>query len=201
VLTPVVGLLLLGGVSLVVGNPFGNPRSGLPFSNLFSYILYIVWTQVLQRLSSIGTEIQNGQVVSLVILLVLAGELVRIVYLLVQRIRGARAPQPRADTPPGTPVWASIAVPAAAIGLWVAADALLLEGLLEGYTSNPPQPIPTLGQMLDDAGSLINQAPWLVLAPLVALVILYASLNLVGFGLRGVLLRSPQPAQHSASRA
>jgi hypothetical protein len=200
VLTPVVGVLLLGGASLVVGNQFGNVPSGFP-TNLFNYIFFIAWTNVLQHPLSIGTEIQQGNVVSLVILILLVGELARVVYLLVQRLRSARAAQPRADTAPVTPGWVSIAVPAVAIGLWVAADALLLEDLLEGYTGNPAPPIPTLGQMLGDAGPLINQAPWLFLTPFVALLILYVSLNLIGFGLRGVLLRSPEPEQHATQHA
>jgi peptide/nickel transport system permease protein len=195
VLTPVVGLLLLGGVSLVVGNPFGNAPSGVP-TNLFSYVVTLAWTYVLQHPFSIGTEIQQRNVASLVILILLVGELVRFVYLLVQRLRSARTPQPRADTTPVTPAWVSVAVPAVAIGLWVAADALLLEDLLEFYVGNPPEPIPSLGQMLGSGWAFINQQPWLLLAPLVAILLLYASLNLVGFGLRGVLLRSPQPEQH-----
>jgi ABC-type dipeptide/oligopeptide/nickel transport system permease subunit len=66
---------------------------------------------------------------------------------------------------------------------------------MEFYTGNPAPPIPTLGQMLGEAGHLNNQAPWLFLIPLVAILLLYVSLNLVGFGLRGVLLRSPEPGQ------
>jgi ABC-type dipeptide/oligopeptide/nickel transport system permease subunit len=95
----------------------------------------------------------------------------------------------------------SVAVPVAAIGLWVAADALLLEGLLDSYVAFPAWPIPSLGLMFGQSGVFINQAPWLVLAPLVAILVVYTSLNLVGFGLRGVLLRLPQPEQHEAPRA
>jgi ABC-type dipeptide/oligopeptide/nickel transport system permease subunit len=188
VLTPVVGVLLLGGASLVVSRQ-------LPIPNLFSEVFTIAWMFVLQDPFSIGTEIQTGQVAPLLILFLLVGELARVVYLLVQRLRSARAAQPRADMAPVTPAWVNVAVPAVAIGLWVAADALLLEGLLEFYTGNPP-PMTSLGQMLGEAGPLINQVPWLVLAPLTAILVLYASLNLVGFGLRGVLLRSPEPEQH-----
>jgi ABC-type dipeptide/oligopeptide/nickel transport system permease subunit len=50
--------------------------------------------------------------------------------------------------------------------------------------------------MFGHAALFINQAPWLVLTPLVALLILYASLNLVGFGLRSALLRSPEPEHY-----
>jgi hypothetical protein len=198
VLTPVVGVLLLAGASLVVGNPFGNAPSGFP-TNLFSYVVTLAWTLVLQHPFSIGTEIQGGNTASLLILILLVGELMRVVYLLVQRLRGARAPLPRVDTASVAPAWVSVAVPAVVIGLWVAADALLLEDLLEFYVGIPPEPTPSLGQMLDSGGAFIrNGAPWLVLAPLVTLLVLYASLNLVGFGLRGGLLRSPQPEQHEA---
>jgi ABC-type dipeptide/oligopeptide/nickel transport system permease subunit len=40
--------------------------------------------------------------------------------------------------------------------------------------------------MFGEGGASINQQPWLVLVPFVAILVLYASLNLVGFGLHGV---------------
>jgi ABC-type dipeptide/oligopeptide/nickel transport system permease subunit len=126
VLTPVVGLLLLGGASLVVSR---QAPDGIVFSpNLFNWVFTFAWTYVLQRSFSIGIDIQEGHVYSVLILILLIGELVRVVSLLIQRLRSARAPQPRADTTPVTPAWASVTVPAVAIGLWVAADALVLEG-------------------------------------------------------------------------
>jgi DNA-directed RNA polymerase specialized sigma24 family protein len=130
----------------------------------------------------------------------LAGELVRFVYLLVQRLRSARAPQPRAEMAPITLAWANVAVRAVATGLWVAADVLFLDGLLDvfdlHYVLGPLAPLtPTLGYMAFAADGIDNPAPWLVLAPLVALLILYASLNLVGFGLWSALRRSPEPEQ------
>jgi peptide/nickel transport system permease protein len=196
VLTPVVGLLLLGGASLVVSLQF--QQSGIEVHpDLFTYIFTTPQTFVFQNPFPFGMEVQGYYLASLLVLFVLAGELVRIVYLLVQRIRGARAPQLRADTTPGTPAWVSIAVPAAAIGLWVAADALLLEALLDNYVGYE-QFSPSLGVMFAIAAHFINgasRAPWLVLAPLVALLVLYASLNIVGFGLGGVLRHSPQPEQ------
>jgi hypothetical protein len=200
VLTPAVGVLLLGGASLVVSRQVPGGISIPP--NLFNWVFTTAWANVLQHPFSIGTEIQQGSVDSLLILILLVGELVRLIYLLVQRLRRARTPQPRAETTPvTTPAWVSVAVSAVAIGLWVAADALLLEDLLEGYVSlvnNSTALVltPSLGLMFGQGGGFINQAPWLFLAPLVALLILYASLNLVGFGLRGVLLRSPEPEQY-----
>jgi ABC-type antimicrobial peptide transport system permease subunit len=199
VLTPVVGVLLLGGASLVVSRQ--SPSGVVLSPNLFSYVFTTPRTFVLQHPFSIGTEIQQGTVDSFLILILLVGELVRVVYLLVQRLRRARAPQPRVETAPVTPAWVSVAVPAVAIGLWVAADALLLEDLLEGYVSlvnNSTALVltPSLGLMFGQSGGFINQASWLVLTPLVAILVLYASLNLVGFGLRGVLLRSPESEQH-----
>jgi len=80
----------------------------------------------------------------------------------------------------------------------VAANALLLEGLLENYlfgVVNLSPLMPSLGLMFGQGGPFINRAPWLAPSPRVVILLLYASLNLVGFGLRGVLLRSPHPEQ------
>lgn len=196
-LTPVVGVLVLGGASLVMSRQF---PSAVPNSNLFSLVVSIAWNNVLQHPFSIGTVIQNEGFGSLLILLLLVGELVRFVYLVVQRLRSARAPQPRADTAPVTLAWMSIAGTAVTIGLWVAADALLIENLVD-FAGNLSPLTPSLGVMLSIGGPFTNQQLWIALVPLVALLVLYASLNLVGFGLRGMLLRSPAPEQHEAQRA
>jgi hypothetical protein len=199
VLTPVVGVLLLGGTSLVLY--FSLLSRGIGISpDLFNYIFTSPWKFIFQNQLPIGTEIQWYYLAdSLLVLVMLAGELGRFAYLLVQRLRSARAPQSRVETASVTPAWVSVAGPAVAIGLWVAADALLLEGLLESYlfgVVNLSPLIPSLGQMFGQAAPFINQAPWLLLAPLLAILVLYTSLNLVGFGVRGVLLRSPEPEQH-----
>ena len=131
VLTPVVGVLLLARCVARRESPVPAER-GAPSPTSSATVVTIAWTFVLQHPFSIGTaDSAVGYVASLLILVLLVGELVRVVYLLVQRLRSARAAQPRADTAPVTPAWVSIAVPAVAIGLWVAADVLLLEGLLD----------------------------------------------------------------------
>ena len=195
ILTPVVGVLLLGVASLVV--PLLLPSGVEIHPDLFSYIFTVPQTFVLQNPFSTGLAMwytnQYYYLTSTLVLVMLAGELVRFVYLVVRRLRSARAPQPRADMAPVTPAWVNIAVPAVAIGLWVAADALLLEGLLDSYVAGLEQPIPSLGLMFGQSGGVMNQQPWLVLAPLIAILVLYASLNVVGFELRGV--REAEPAR------
>jgi ABC-type dipeptide/oligopeptide/nickel transport system permease subunit len=82
---------------------------------------------------------------------------------------------------------------------------LFLDGLFDWfdlhYVLGPLAPLtPTLGGMVFQGDGWSNLAPWLVLAPLVALLVLYASLNLVGFGLWSIL-RAPEREQHEARRA
>jgi ABC-type dipeptide/oligopeptide/nickel transport system permease subunit len=207
VLTPVVGVVLLVGASLVLNLKTGSAVA----PNLFTYVtdpFTYIWTYLSDRTYiPFFTQLQNALYLRAVLYLaMLAGELVRFVYLLVQRLRSARAPQPRAETEPVTPAWVGIAVPAVAIGLWVAADVLFLDGLFDWfdwhYVLGVLAPVtPTLGGMVFEGDGWGYLAPWLLLAPLIALLVLYASLNLVGFALYGVLRRSPEPEQHAAQRA
>jgi peptide/nickel transport system permease protein len=197
VLTPVVGVMLLVGYSLALNLKTGSAVT----TNLFSYVTSLFTTPRLylstETYIPFLQQIQNSFYVrALLYLAMLAGELVRFVYLLIQRLRSARAPQPRGETAPITPAWVGIAVPAVAIGLWVAADVLFLDGLFDWfdlhYVLGPLAPLtPTLGRMVFEGGGIGNQTPWLVLPPLVALLVLYATLNLVGFGLRDMLRRAP----------
>ena len=203
VLTPVVGVLLLKGASLVVSLQL--PSGTIERYDLFSYIFFAApqtWLPSGMAFMAFPTAFFLP---SLLVLVMLAGELVRFVYLLVQRLRSARTPQPHTEAAPVSPAWVNVAVPAVAIGLWVAADALLLEGLLYGYlyVGMAPAVVPpaSLGLVLLQGGGFINQVPWLVLAPLIAILVLYASLNVVGFALLGMLRRSPEPEQHAALRA
>jgi ABC-type dipeptide/oligopeptide/nickel transport system permease subunit len=104
VLTPVVGVLLLVGASLVLSLKTGSAVA----PNLFTYVtslftypwLYFSTETYIPFL----TQIHNAFYLRAVLYLaMLAGELVRFVYLLVQRLRSARAPQPRAETAPIMP--------------------------------------------------------------------------------------------------
>jgi hypothetical protein len=199
VLTPVVGVVLLVGYSLALNLKTGSPVT----SNLFTYVTSLftyVWTDLSTRTYiPFLQQIQNGPYLrALLFLAMLAGELIRFVYLLLQRLRGARTPQPRAETAPVAPAWVSIAVPAVAIGLWVAADVLFLDGLFSWfelhYVLGPMAPLtPTLGGMVFQGDGWGNLAPWLLLAPLVSILVLYASLNLVGFRLGGMLPHAAEP--------
>ena len=193
VLTPVVGVLLLKGASLVVSLQL--PSGTIESVDLFGYIFF----NAPQTWLPIGMAFFPTAFFfpSLLVFVMLAGELVRFVYLLIQRLRSARTPQPHTEAAPVSPAWANVAVPAVAIGLWVAADALLLEGLLYGYLwlGMAPAVVPpaSLGLVLLTGSGFINQEPWLVLAPLIAILVLYASLNVVGFALLGMLRRAPEP--------
>ena len=134
VLTPVVGVVLLVGASLVLSLESGSAVA----PNLFTYVTDLFtypWTYLsTETYIPFLMQIQNAFYLrALLYLVMLAGELVRFVYLLVQRLRSARAPQPRAETAPITPAWVGIAVPAVAIGLWVAADVLFLDGLFDWF--------------------------------------------------------------------
>jgi peptide/nickel transport system permease protein len=178
---PVIGVILLGIVSFVVDRQF---PANIHFPGLFSIVLKgYVWDNLTRWQSEFATNV----FVVLVDLLVV-GEVARFGYLLIQRLRQVKAlPAPGASVP----AWLSIVGPAAVVGLWIAADALLIEpSLLDFGVGLPPPPIPSLGWMLDDASGYAASQPQLVAIPLTVVLVVYAALNLVGFGLRGVLQRA-----------
>ena len=207
VLTPVVGVVLLVGYSLALNLKTGSAVT----SDLFTYVtalftypsLYFSTRTYIPFLQ----QIQDGLYLRAVLYVaMLAGELVRFVYLLVQRLRSARVREPRGETAPITPAWVGIAVPAVVIGLWVAADVLFLDGLFDWfqlhYVLGPLAPLtPTLGGLVFEGDGSGYLAPWLLWAPLITLLVLYASLNLVGFGLLRTLRRASEPVQREALRA
>jgi peptide/nickel transport system permease protein len=181
VLLPVIGVILLGITSWVVS---GQVPANFP--SVFSTVLSVyVWDSIRQPFA-VATNI----FVVLVDLLVL-GEVVRFGYLLIQRLRQVKAPPAPGTSAPSVPGWLSTGGPAAVVGLWLAADALLIEPSLLFYGLGLPQPpIPSLGWMLSDASPYAASQPQVALVPLMAMLVLYAALNLVGFGVRGVLRRA-----------
>ncbi len=177
VLLPVIGVILLGMASLVASR---QVPASVP--SLISTVLSNIW-YVVRHPFAIGT------VISLVLVeLLVVGELARFGYLLFQRLRSVKAPRALGGTAPAVQAWLSIVGPAVVVGLWIAADALLVEPLFLFYGVGLPQPpIPSLGDMIADANNFTGSQPQLALIPLTAVLVLYAAFNLVGFGVRGVL--------------
>jgi peptide/nickel transport system permease protein len=184
VLTPLVGMFLLGAASVVTS---GQVPNVVP--NLFSFVATTFWSFI-QSPASLGAEIRAGEWVRALLGLVVVGEVLRLVYLLVQRIRGkdvAPAPAAGATSVPG---WWRLVGPAVVVGLWIAGDTLLLEPHLAFYGVGlglPSPPLPSLSLLLGQGyGGFGAVAPWLVVSPFLAVLVLYVSCNLVGFGLRRV---------------
>jgi ABC-type dipeptide/oligopeptide/nickel transport system permease subunit len=67
------------------------------------------------------------------------------------------------------------------------AFAVLLEAALSflGIGAQPPQP--SWGNMLDAGRGFMAQAPWMAVAPGIALLVTVLGLNLIGDGLRDIL--------------
>lgn len=183
VLTPLVGVLLLGVASVATSGQLPSP---LP--NLFSFVVTNLWS-IIRSPSSLGADIRGGAWIPVLFGLVVVGEALRLVYLLVQRIRGRDvAPSSAAGRTISTGWWGLIG-PAIVVGLWIAGDTLLLEPLLSFYGVGlglPSPPLPSLSLLLGQGETFGAAAPWLVLSPLLAALVLYVSCNLVGFGLRRV---------------
>lgn len=64
------------------------------------------------------------------------------------------------------------------------AQNLLAESVLSYLGLGPPPPAPTWGRMLFEGRAYYRTAPWLVIAPGVAIVLAVAAFNLLGEGLR-----------------
>lgn len=183
VLTPLVGVLLLGVASVATNGQLPGP---LP--NLFSFVVTNLWS-IIRSPASLGADIRSGAWIPVLLGLVVVGEVLRLIYLLVQRIRGRDvAPSSAAGRMVSTGWWRLVG-PAVVVGLWIAGDTLLLEPLLSFYGVGlglPSPPLPSLGVLLGQSLTFGAQAPWLVLSPLLTVLILCVSCNLVGFGLRRV---------------
>ena len=72
-----------------------------------------------------------------------------------------------------------------ALAVLALAGNLLLEAALGYLGLGAPPPHPSWGGMLAEGQPFLRDAPWLVLAPGLAIVATLAACNLIGRGLRG----------------
>jgi peptide/nickel transport system permease protein len=180
VLLPVVSVLLLGIASLVTSR-----QMPAFFPSLISAVGQYIWYALRYPFS---LEAALGAVL---VYLLIIGEVARIGYLLVQRLRQVSTHQASAGTVGAVPAWLSIVGPAVVVGLWIAADALLIEPVFTFYgVGEPAPPIPSLGELTSVGRNYAVSQPQLALIPLMAVLVLYAACNLVGFGMRGMLRRA-----------
>ena len=70
---------------------------------------------------------------------------------------------------------------------YVFAIAILVEAVLSFIGVGPPPPIPTFGGIIANGRDFIVAAPWITIAPGIAILITVLGLNLLGDGLRDVL--------------
>ena len=70
---------------------------------------------------------------------------------------------------------------------YVFAIAILNEAVLSYIGVGPPPPTPTFGAIIANGRDFILEAPWITLAPGIAIAISVLGLNLIGDGLRDVL--------------
>jgi peptide/nickel transport system permease protein len=82
------------------------------------------------------------------------------------------------------PNLAGVVIVAAAFGF---AQNLLAESALSYLGLGPPPPAPTWGRMLFEGRAYYRTAPWLVIAPGIAIVLAVVGFNLLGEGLRARL--------------
>jgi peptide/nickel transport system permease protein len=177
VLLPVVSVLLLGIASLVTSR-----QMPAFFPSLISSVGQYIWYTLRYPLS-IGAAIG-----AVLVYLLIIGEVARFGFLLIQRLRQAGNSQASAHTAGAVPAWLSIVGPAVVVGLWIAADAWLIEPAFTFYgVGEPVPPIPSLGELTSVGRNYAVSQPQLALMPLIAVLVLYAACNLVGFGMRGVL--------------
>ena len=70
---------------------------------------------------------------------------------------------------------------------YVFAVAILVEAVLSFIGVGPPPPIPTFGGIIANGRDFIVTAPWITIAPGIAILVSVLGLNLLGDGLRDVL--------------
>lgn len=75
----------------------------------------------------------------------------------------------------------------AVVAAFTFAQSLLGEAVLSYLGLGPPPPAPTWGRMLHEGRAYYRSAPWLVIAPGVAIVLAVAAFNVLGEGLRAWL--------------
>src|SRR5690606_10204379 len=70
---------------------------------------------------------------------------------------------------------------------FVFAVSILAEAVLSFLGVGPPPPTPSLGNIIAEGRSYVQDAPWISLFPGIAIAISVLGLNLIGDGLRDVL--------------
>jgi ABC-type dipeptide/oligopeptide/nickel transport system permease subunit len=78
----------------------------------------------------------------------------------------------------------------ATVAAFTFAQNLLGEAALSFVGLGPPAPEPTWGRMLYESRAYYRTAPWMVIAPGVAIVFAVAAFNVLGEGLRGYFARA-----------
>lgn len=81
----------------------------------------------------------------------------------------------------------NLAGPVAILAALLVPQMILAEATLSYLGLGPPPPIPSWGRMLSEGQPLLRGAPWLVVAPGVAIALTALGFNLLGEGLRDAL--------------
>jgi peptide/nickel transport system permease protein len=102
-------------------------------------------------------------------------------------VEGARAVGARTWRILRLHVLPACAAPLAVQQTYVFAIAVLAEAVLSFVGVGPPPPQPTLGSIIADGRDNMVEAPWIMLAPGLAIAMLVLGLNLLGDGLRDAL--------------
>jgi peptide/nickel transport system permease protein len=178
--TPVIIVMLIVVVGIV------DPQPPFPpLLNIFGLVIQ-EWAQP----SSWSNDLTNGA--PLLITLFLVGEVARFGYLLFRSLRPAQAhPAVSSPTPGRIPVL-SVLGPAAVTGLWIAGDAVLVQNVLSFYGIGAQMPVFPLSGLIADAENVRSTNPLLFFVPLILLVLMVLSLNVVGLGLHSALRELPR---------
>jgi peptide/nickel transport system permease protein len=182
--TPVLIFVLIAGAGILVQEP--PPQ--LPLLTIFGVAIR-EWATP----SNWGNDLTNA---ALLLSLFLVGEVVRFGYLLFRSLRSGQARAAVSSLTPGKVPVLLILGPAVVTGLWIAGDAILDQNVLAFYGIGTFPPRDPLSLMIGDASNLRSTSPQLFFAPLILLLLMVLSLNVVGFGLRSALRGLAD--QHSA---
>jgi ABC-type dipeptide/oligopeptide/nickel transport system permease subunit len=83
----------------------------------------------------------------------------------------------------------------ATVAAFTFAQNLLGEAALSFVGLGPPEPEPTWGRMLYESRAYYRTAPWMAIAPGIAILVAVAAFNLLGEGLRGAFARTERTAR------
>jgi ABC-type dipeptide/oligopeptide/nickel transport system permease subunit len=197
-LTPVIAvvLLLIWAHAVQYQFPQGSGPYGFA-TNLVDAIGARIWSD-LRHLSETLSFIGQGAMYELLLLLLIPIELLRFGYLLIAQFREHRhatsglAVHASSTGLKVSSILRSSAGPAGVVGLWVAGDTLLVEPVFGHYSIYARGSLAylSLGNLATLASGSVGSGPALMWLPIVALVIVFVSFNLVGFELRRVLQRA-----------